>query len=125
MSYDRASVLEAYGRTSSLRAACAETGCPPYVAYIWCKKAGVLALHDKTRYGTRANQMGALAEKEFQRLVPRAMPANATLDPNCPAFDFDVDGITSARTSSGCTRARRSRPATCRSASSAASSRPR
>lgn len=94
MAYTRESVLEAYQRLGNLRAACTETGAPPYVAFIWCKKAGVMTTADKSRYGTKAQQQGAGAEAEFQRLVPFALPANTALVKNCPGFDFDVDGVT-------------------------------
>lgn len=93
MSAAREKLLAAYARLGNLRAACAETGAAPYVAYIWCRKAGVLKADDKSRYGSQAQRRGASAEAEFKRLVPAAMPANSALVKNCPGFDFDVDGI--------------------------------
>lgn len=105
--YDREAVIAAYRRTGNVRAACDETGAPPYVAYIWLRKAGALSVEDKRCYGSRAHRRGGEAEQEFQRLVPAAMPANKLLERNCPAFDFDVGGIlvdvkySSIRTSSG------------------------
>ncbi len=93
MSYDQASVLAAYHHHGSVRGACAATGCPPYIAYIWLQKAGALTLADKSSYGCENAKLGAAAEKEFQRLVPKAMPANDVLRANCPAFDFDVGGV--------------------------------
>ena len=94
MAYDKKSVIAAYQKTGNLKGACSETGAPPYIAFIWLKKAGLLTSNDKCNYGTRGQQLGAEAEKEFQRLVPQAMSANKHLQDNCPAFDFDIFGTT-------------------------------
>ncbi|MDR2733395.1 MAG: hypothetical protein LBC99_01980 [Spirochaetota bacterium] len=92
--YSREGVLRAYAELGALREACERTGCPPYIAYIWLKKARALKPDEATRYGTDGAKLGALAEKEFQRLVPEAMSANGQLQKNCPSFDFDIRGIT-------------------------------
>lgn len=92
--YTRDTVIEVYKKHQSIRMVTAETGCPPYTAFIWLKKAGILANNDSVRYGTPASRNGGMAEAEFRRLVPNAMPANVHLQQNCPAFDFDVNGWT-------------------------------
>jgi hypothetical protein len=92
--YSRESVLQAYAETGSLKEACARTGAPPYIAYIWLKKAKVLKTEEAIRYGTPGANLGAQAEQEFQRLVPKALNANGHLQKNCPSFDFDIHGIT-------------------------------
>lgn len=92
--YDKDSVIAAYKQSGNLRGACEMTGAPPYIAFIWLKKAGLLTSTDKSRFGSRASKLGAEAEKEFQRLVPKAMCANKHLESNCPSFDFDVMGAT-------------------------------
>lgn len=94
MAYDKKTVIAAYQKTGNLKGACSETGAPPYIAFIWLKKAGLLTSNDKCNYGTRGQQLGAEAEKEFKRLVPQAMSANANLQDNCPSFDFDIFGTT-------------------------------
>jgi len=92
--YTREQVFDAYQRFGSIGAVCAETGCPPYVAYKWLKIGKVLSAEEGTRYGTNGQKQGARAELEFQRLVPFAMAANKELQTNCPAFDFDINGTT-------------------------------
>lgn len=91
--YSRDSFLAAYQRLKTLRAACEETGCPPYVGYRWAKIAGVMTSTDGQQYGTKGSRLGATAEAEFHRLVPEALHANRELEANCPSFDFDVRGI--------------------------------
>jgi len=105
--YNREAVFKAYEELGSIQAACDHTGCPPYIAYIWLKKARMLKQNEAQKYGTNGNRSGALAEREFQRLVPKAMNLNGNLQKNCPSFDFDIYGITvdvkfSSVTSSGC-----------------------
>ena len=92
--YTREQVCEVYKQHGSIRAVTDETGCPPYTAFIWLKKAGVLNSVDSVRYGTQASRNGGAAEKEFKRLVPKAMAANEHLNANCPSFDFDINGWT-------------------------------
>ncbi len=94
MSYDKASVLAAYQKCNTLKGACEATGAPPYIAFIWLKKSGLMTTTDKCKYGTISGKLGAEAEKEFQRLVPKAMSSNSNLQANCPAFDFDINGVT-------------------------------
>lgn len=91
--FTRAAVLASYMETKNLRATCVATGCSAYLAFIWCKTAGVLQLEDKARYGSAASRAGATAEIEFQKLVPQAMPANQAWRANCPAYDFDFQGV--------------------------------
>lgn len=90
--YTREQVYEVYKQHGSIRAVTDETGCPPYTAFIWLKKAGVLNSVDSVRYGTQASRNGGMAEREFKRLVPKAMAANEHLHANCPSFDFDING---------------------------------
>lgn len=86
--YSRESVIAAYQRIGNVRGTCAETGCSPYVAVIWLTKAGVLKTSDRANYGSAESKRGGLAEREFQRLVPAAVSANATVADNNPSFDF-------------------------------------
>lgn len=92
--YSREQVYEVYKQLGSIRAVTNETGCPPYTAFIWLKKAGILNSVDSVRYGTLASRNGGAAEQEFKRLVPKAMAANEHLDAHCPSFDFDINGWT-------------------------------
>lgn len=94
MAYSRESVIESYQKIGTLKGVCADTGAPPYTAFIWLKKAGMLTNSDSVKYGTTGSRRGAEAEKEFQRLVPKAMNANRELQGNCPSFDFEIDGVT-------------------------------
>lgn len=92
MAYTKDRVLEVYRQHGSIRAVTDETGCPPYTAFMWIKKAGIMKTVDSVRYGTQASRNGGAAEQEFKRLVPSAMAANEHLSKNCPSFDFDVNG---------------------------------
>lgn len=92
--YTRQSVARAYQAHGNIKAVCAETGCPPYVAFVWLKKSGALKVDDKSIYGSNSCRMGGLAEREFQRLVPNAMNANEHIRQGCPSFDFDISGTT-------------------------------
>lgn len=92
--YTRQSVIDAYQRLGSVRDACDETGCSPYVAVIWLSKAGVLKANERARYGCESSQRGAEAELEFQRLAPQAVCANSTVASNNPSFDFMVGETT-------------------------------
>jgi len=38
MTYTRESVIENYRLNGNIPGVCADTGCPPYIAYIWLKK---------------------------------------------------------------------------------------
>lgn len=90
----RDSLFEAYKKCNCLRQACAETGVKPYQAFIWLKKAKLLDIKEKGRYGTAGQRSGGDAEAEFQRLVPQSMPANKVLRDNNPVYDFDYKGQT-------------------------------
>ncbi len=90
--YTRDKVFEIYKKHGSIRAVTEETGCPPYIAYVWLKKSGILNAVDSVRYGTQSSRNGGRAEQEFKRLVPQAMAANEHLRANCPSFDFDING---------------------------------
>jgi len=92
--YTREQVIHQYQRLGNIAAVCLETGCPPYIAYKWLKIGKVLKTNEAARYGTNGQRQGALAELEFQRLVPFAMSTNRELQANCPAFDFDINGTT-------------------------------
>jgi len=92
--YTREQIIKSYQRTGNIKSVCIETGCPPYVAYKWLKISKLLDAQESTRYGTNGQKQGALAELEFKRLVPFAMPTNKMLENNCPAFDFDINGTT-------------------------------
>lgn len=94
MSYDREQVLEAYRRIGTVKGVCDQTGCPPYIATIWLKKARLLTPKDNQSYGTKSSKNGALAEAEFQRLVPEAVSANTHIQENNPVFDFMIGDLT-------------------------------
>ncbi|MDR0478580.1 MAG: hypothetical protein LBH31_01985 [Burkholderiaceae bacterium] len=94
MTYTRESVIESYGRIGNIRGVCEETGCPPYNAYIWLRKTGILTVNDRCSYGTSASKLGGDAEAEFQHLVPKSINANKYIDKNMPSFDFMVGKAT-------------------------------
>jgi hypothetical protein len=94
MPYTKQSVIDAYKRIGNIRGVCEETGCPPYNAYIWLRIEGMLTIDEKCSYGTAGAKLGGDAEKEFQRLVPKAMCANSNIRKCNPVFDFMLGNIT-------------------------------
>jgi len=90
----REEIINAYRRLGNIAAVCMETGCQPYIAYKILKISKVLKAKEGTVYGTHSQKQGARAELEFKRLVPFAMPANETMQNNCPVYDFDINGTT-------------------------------
>ncbi|MDR0233703.1 MAG: hypothetical protein LBI31_02720 [Zoogloeaceae bacterium] len=94
MAYSKESVIAAYKRMGNIPGACAETGCSPYIAYIWLRKEKLLTANDKRSYGTRNSKRAGESENEFQRLVPFAVDANKHLGENTPSFDFMVGEAT-------------------------------
>lgn len=86
----RAGIIESYRKHQNIKLTCMETGCSPYTAFIILKKTGLLSIQEKISYGTPSSKNGAMAEDEFQRLVPRAVSANRVVQNNCPSFDFMV-----------------------------------
>lgn len=94
MTYSKSELIKAYKKTRTLRGACLETGVPPYIGYSWLKSEGLISQNDKVNTGKICSaKLGAIAEQEFQRLVPWALNANKNLQASCPAFDFDVSGV--------------------------------
>lgn len=89
--------LLAYHKLGSLPRACDACGIKHYIGYMWLKSSGViptLADIQKTEGKTEAAIRGMQAEREFQALVPSAIPANNVIRRCNPTFDFTVHGVT-------------------------------
>lgn len=91
--YTKAGLIDAYKRHGKIKPACEETGCPPYIAFIWLRREGLLNGEDRESYGTNGQRQGRAAELEFQRLVPDAMDCNAHISDNHPGHDFIYGGV--------------------------------
>lgn len=85
-----------YRKLGSFRGACETCGVKAPIGYLWLKKSGDLAADSKDAgsFATEAARLGNAAEREFQRLVPDAAPANNIIRASNPVFDFVVHGVT-------------------------------
>lgn len=79
-----------YQKHMNLKLAAAELGIAWQTLYVRLKRIGVPVTGDKLRYGTDRDRLGALAEAEFQGLVPTARDANK--DKWQAKVDFNVGG---------------------------------
>lgn len=82
--------IDAYRRHLNLKLAAAELGMAWQTLYIHLKNAGEPVIGDKMRYGTDRDRLGAMAEAEFQRIVPFAIDRNESKFQD--KYDFDVCG---------------------------------
>lgn len=89
----REKCIEIYRQTKNFNKAVKGSGLSVCAVQIILAKAGLLTLHDKVFYGTRAVRLGGEAEMLFQKLVPEAINLNDVVMANHPAYDFDYKGL--------------------------------
>lgn len=82
---------EAYGRHKNLKLAASELGIGWQKLYTKLRSQGISVTGDKARHGRDSDKFAAAAERDFKRMVPRAVDANALRWQ--AKVDFDVDGI--------------------------------
>ncbi len=70
------------------------SGLPALSAHIKLISSGVISLQDKVKYSSKGGKLGALAEIEFQKLVPNAVNYNTIVQKNNPVFDFKYGDLT-------------------------------
>lgn len=83
--------IAAYRASRNLDEACAAAGVHKLTMFKILKINGVMLAEDRLTIGSVGSRLGASAEQEFQRLVPRARSMNAIVSSN-PGFDFEVGG---------------------------------
>lgn len=66
-----------YNKHRNLKLAAAELGMKWQTLYVQLRKAGVPVTGDKLRYGSDSDRLAAIAELEFNKLVPFAENQNA------------------------------------------------
>lgn len=67
---------DSYARHKKLKMVEQETGIPWQTVYVHLRAAGVAVTGDKSRYGSDKDKLAAIAEKEFERLIPAAENMN-------------------------------------------------
>lgn len=91
---DRKAVLIAsYREHGCFKRACFDAKMTALVGYKILKMNKVLNVTDSSKMGSAGSKMGAMYEKEFMRLVPKALPIN-DLKLNNPKFDFVINDFT-------------------------------
>lgn len=85
----RQQFLDAYAASGDMRAAAALAGMNMLTAFRLLKMSGAMLVSDRLKFGSDGQKMGALAEVEFQRLVPNARQMNTNQNQH-PGFDFLV-----------------------------------
>lgn len=81
----------AYKNHRNLKLASSDLGISWHVLYARLRSQGVSVSGDKLRYGSDRDKLAALAEQEFYRLVPRAVPNN--IDKWQAKWDFNVGAL--------------------------------
>lgn len=81
--------IEAYLECQDMAIAARKTGMNMLMAYKILTISGVLLVSDRLKYGSGGSKMGAMAELEFQKLVPISKQMNTNSKQN-PQFDFLV-----------------------------------
>lgn len=81
--------IEAYIECQDLTTAARKVGMNMLIAFKILKISGVMLVNDRLKYGSGGSKMGAMAELEFQKLVPIAKQMNSNSKQN-PQFDFLV-----------------------------------
>ena len=90
-----ADIVEVYKKyNNDFEKAVEESGLPPFIAFIKLARAGVVTINDKIKFGTTAQKLGAMAEEEFQKLVPEAINYNDVVKINNEFFDFKYKDVT-------------------------------
>ena len=82
---------DAYSKHMNLKLAANELGIPWQTLYVILKKEGVAVIGDKLRYGSGGDRLGAMAESEFSRLVPKAKNMNASSFQS--KYDFEIGSL--------------------------------
>lgn len=87
-------IVDLYLEHGDFRTAARLSGLPMHIAHIKLRKAGVLKIADKIRFGSKGAKLGGQAEQLFQQLVPDAIDANALFRKNNPVYDFVFKNMT-------------------------------
>ncbi|MEY4910097.1 MAG: hypothetical protein RL260_3815 [Pseudomonadota bacterium] len=83
----RQKFFDHYAASGDMRAAAAEAGISTLLGFKLLKMSGAMLVSDRLKFGSAGQKLGALAEVEFQRLVPNAKQMN-TNERQHPGFDF-------------------------------------
>ncbi|MDK4486142.1 hypothetical protein MVQ23_09835 [Fusobacterium necrophorum] len=86
-------IVDTYLETQDFHETVRRCKISPLIAHLTLAKAGVLKIHDKINYGTKAQALGGRAEEYFQKLVPEAIDANRFWKTNNPVYDFMFKGL--------------------------------
>jgi hypothetical protein len=86
-------LIQSYQTHGDFKRACFDAKLSALVGYKILKMNKVLKINDSLKMGSAGAKQGALYEKEFMRLVPKALPIN-DLKMNNPKFDFVVNDFT-------------------------------
>lgn len=81
-------IVDIYLETKDFMEVVRQTGLPAFKVHMVLLQHGILTIHDKVRYGSRAQKLGGQAEALFQRLVPKAVDSNKFYKVNTPVYDF-------------------------------------
>ncbi len=94
MNKNNTDIVELYIKYNDFEKAVKLSGLPTLTAHIKLLSSGVITLKDKISFSSKSGKLGALAEKEFQRLVPEAVNYNTVVQKNNPIFDFKYGDLT-------------------------------
>ncbi len=90
----KVNVVELYQKYNDFEKAVQLSGMPTLAAHIKLLASGVLKIQDKIDFCSNNVKLGALAEREFQKLVPNAIDYNRIVKKNNPIFDFKYGDLT-------------------------------
>lgn len=86
-------LVESYKKYKCFKKACFDAQLSALVGYKILKMSKHFNIDDRLTMGTAGSRLGAKYEKEFMRLVPKAIPINE-LRLNNPKFDFIINDFT-------------------------------
>ena len=84
--------ITAYEKHKNLKIAANEIGIKWQTLYVRLRKNNIQVTGDKTKYGSMSDKIGARAERDFGKLVPKAIDQNESKF-QAP-IDFIVNGVT-------------------------------
>ncbi len=87
-------IVDIYIECKDFEKAVKLSGLPTLIAHMKLLKSGVLDIKDKILYSSDNGKLGALAEQEFQNIVPTAINYNSIVKRNNPIFDFKYGDLT-------------------------------
>lgn len=86
-------IIETYMKKKDIYKTADTLRLPLRTVHLALLKAGCLTIHDKIQCGSEKAKLGALAEEQFSKLVPKAIDANRYWKVNNPVFDFEYKGF--------------------------------